>query len=676
MQRFRYLVAIGVGAAIALSFTESGALQQEVPSLPKNGKEASCLGDTQRHSQTGEEQPKGVLSPVHCSLDAINNQPAASPVQGSGNSPSRDVQSAALPKKIAAPKTSTKATVAQENRPASPTVVDSIFPKLAPKTSTKATVAQGNRPASATVVDSIFPKSEQRQEPQPQALAEPLPKPVPAIIEPNRSANSQTSPENIRRQSEPLGGIMLVQSQPSVAPQPERNNPGTPAPEYLNPSANPLLFPTQAEEVQIKRAEVITLEQAIELGRRNNRDLQAARLTLERNQFAVQEALAAEFPTAGLVLDFTRSDSASARLSNTSLSDDNPLLNRNPISTTFNGSVQLSYDLFTSGLRPATIRASEQQVRFQELEVERLSEQVRLNVTRTYYNLQEADAQVRISRAAVANAAQILRDTVLQEQAGLGTRFDVLQTQVSLANASQDLTRALSQQLVSRRQIVQLLSLAQPANVSAVETITEAGTWDLSLEQTIVLAFKNRAELEQQLIQRNIGEQRRLIALAANRPRASLTANYNILGVLNDDAGPSQGLTIGARLQWNLFDGGAARARARQETTNIAISENNFASQRNQIRFDVEQAFFTLDANRQNIQTATFALQAAQESLRLARLRFGAGVGTNTDVINQLTELTRAQVNQLRAVLDYNRALADLQRAVSNLPDSNLFDLP
>jgi len=676
MQRFRYLVAIGVGAAIALSFTESDALQ-EVPSLPKNGKEASCLRDTQRHSQTGEEQPKGVLSPVHCSLDAINNQPAASPVQGSGNSGSRDVQSVALPQKIAAPKTSTKATVAQANRPASATVVDSIFPKAAPKTSTKATVAQANRPASATVVNSIFPKSEQRQEPQPQALAEPLPKPVPAIIEPNRSANSQTSePENIRRQSEPLGGIVLVQSQPSVAPQPERNNPGTPAPEYLNPSANPLLFPTQAEEVQIKRAEVITLEQAIELGRRNNRDLQAARLTLERNQFALQEALAAEFPTAGLVLDFTRSDSASARLSNTSLNDDNPLLNRNPVSTTFNGSVQLSYDLFTSGLRPATIRASEQQVRFQELEVERLSEQVRLNVTRAYYNLQEADAQVQISQAAVGNAAQILRDTQLQEQAGLGTRFDVLQTQVSFANASQDLTRALSQQRVSRRQIVQLLSLAQPADVSAVETITEAGTWDLSLEQTIVLAFKNRAELEQQLIQRNIGEQRRLIALAANRPRASLTANYNILGVLNDDAGPSQGLTIGARLQWNLFDGGAARSRARQETTNIAIAENTFASQRNQIRFDVEQAFFTLDANRQNIQTATFALQAAQESLRLARLRFGAGVGTNTDVINQLTELTRAQVNQLRAVLDYNRALADLQRAVSNFPDSNLFDLP
>jgi outer membrane protein TolC len=133
---------------------------------------------------------------------------------------------------------------------------------------------------------------------------------------------------------------------------------------------------------------------------------------------------------------------------------------------------------------------------------------------------------------------------------------------------------------------------------------------------------------------------------------------------------------LGAQLQWNFFDGGAARARANQQRTNIAIAETNFATQRNQVRFDVEQSFFDLSSNAQNIQTATIALSQAQESLRLARLRFQAGVGTQLEVINQQTALTRARGNRLTAILDYNRALASLQRAVSNLPDSNLFDLP
>lgn len=478
---------------------------------------------------------------------------------------------------------------------------------------------------------------------------------------------------------QPSGAVNIVaQSAAPVTPQSPQKKPETPAPQYLKPSANPLLFPTKAEEVQIRTNQPITLQQALELGRQNNRELQGAQLTLERSQFGLQEALAAEFPSATVDLDFSRSDSASGKISNAARAD-SPLsqfFNSNTVSTTFNGTLQLSYDLYTAGSRPASIRAAEKQLRFQELEVERISQQLRLNITRAYYNLQESDAQVEISQAAVTDAAQSLRDAQLQEQAGLGTQFDVLQAQVQLANANQDLTRALSQQRITRRQMVQLLSLAQPVEISAADPIEVAGNWELSLEQSIVLAFKNRAELEQQLLQRDISEQRRRIALAAVRPQATLTASYNILGVLNDDLGPAQGLALGARLRWNFFDGGAARARAKQESTSIAIAESNFAEQRNQFRFDVEQAFFSLNANRENIQTASFALERAQESLRLARLRFQAGVGTQTDVINQQTELTRARGNRLRAILDYNRALADLQRAISNLPNSNLFDLP
>lgn len=475
----------------------------------------------------------------------------------------------------------------------------------------------------------------------------------------------------------PLGAVNIVQSPAPTTPQPSSAQPENNASESLNPSPNPLLFPTQPEEVQIQSTQSITLQQALELARRNNRELQTAQLTLERERAALQEALAAEFPTAGVSADFSRTDSAQAELLNRRQANNPQFLgDQSPVSASFNTALELSYDLYTAGRRPATIRAAEEQVRFQQLEVERLSEQLRLNVTNAYYDLQEADAQVEITRAAVTDAAQSLRDAQLLERAGLGTRFDILQAQVSLANANQDLTRSISQQRIRRRQIVQLLSLAQSVEVSAADPIEVAGQWNLSLEQSIILAYKNRSELEQQLVQRDINEQQRRIALAAIRPQASLSASYNILGVLNDNEGPADGLTLGARLRWNFFDGGAARARAEQAKKNIAIAETRFANQRNQVRFEVEQAFYQLNANAQNIQTSSFALVQAEESLRLARLRFQAGVGTQTDVINQQTSLTRARVNQLTAILDYNRALAALQRAITNLPDSNLFDLP
>jgi len=48
-----------------------------------------------------------------------------------------------------------------------------------------------------------------------------------------------------------------------------------------------------------------------------------------------------------------------------------------------------------------------------------------------------------------------------------------------------------------------------------------AGLWNFTLEDSIVLAFQNRAELEQQLAQRNISEQQRRIALSSLGPQVS-----------------------------------------------------------------------------------------------------------------------------------------------------------
>jgi outer membrane protein TolC len=60
----------------------------------------------------------------------------------------------------------------------------------------------------------------------------------------------------------------------------------------------------------------------------------------------------------------------------------------------------------------------------------------------------------------------------------------------------------------------------------------------------------------------------------------------------------------------------------------------------------------------------------------LARLRFQAGVGTQTDRLNAETRLTRARGNVLIAIIGYNRALAALNRAVSNLPPGTIQPVP
>ncbi|BAZ31975.1 outer membrane efflux protein [Cylindrospermum sp. NIES-4074] len=430
-------------------------------------------------------------------------------------------------------------------------------------------------------------------------------------------------------------------------------------PENLNPNANPLQFPTKPEEVTLQGNQPITLAQALELAKRNNRDLQVSVLELERSQASLREAQAALFPTLDLTGNITNGRSASSTLAAKAAET------TAPDSTAFSGQAQLAYNIYTSGRRQATIKQAEEQVRFNELAVESRTEDIRLNVATDYYNLQQADQQVRISQSAVENAQASLRDAQALERAGVGTRFDVLRSQVNLANSQQQLTNALSQQQTSRRQLATRINLSQSVNISAADPVQIAGLWNQTLEQSIVLAYQNRPELQQQLAQRNISEQQRRQALASLGPQVSLVANYELLDQFDDKFNVSDGYSVGVRASLNLFDGGAARARASQAKANIAIAETQFAEQRNQVRFQVEQAFYTQRSNLDNVQTANVALEQAREALRLARLRFQAGVGTQTDVINSENDLTVAEGNRIRAILDYNRALTQLQRYVT-----------
>jgi outer membrane protein TolC len=765
MQTFRHFVAVGVGAAIALSCIESDASKKLPFSLQSASKPSEKLD-----AQPGVALAQGGLT------ESLSTAPKSGPLVDGWNAPMSSLGVlAAVPSNtpvLAPPQTTELVVQKQANSKPAETVAsaavktqEDVNPQVPSQTSTASVtslppvgknedsvlVAVGNTllgtgetaiaanqeptaPENAGVpnLSASAAGSSKAQQPETEISAiivdayqnQPTIATPFNILKPTQETtyqpvlsqvafNNLSSPTSLAayarlqaaREFErnlvfPSLDASVAQAVASATPQPALVAQNAPPPEYLNPSPNPLLLPTRSQEVQVQTFQPVTLQQALELARRNNRDLQQSLLNLERARYGLQAALAAEFPTASVTADFNRSESAQGQISQARQGTNqqqplqplqppldvlNPLINRlnttttqdgGSASTSFSTGLQLSYDLFTSGRRPAQIRAAEQQVRFQELDVERLTEQLRLDVSNIYYNLQQTEAQVEIARAAVDDATQSLRDAVLRQQAGLGTRFDVLQAQVSLSNANQDLTRALSQLQIRRRQLTQLLNLSQTVEVSAADPIGVAGQWNLSLEQSIVLALKNRAELEQQLIQRDINEQQQIIALAATRPQVSLTAGYNIVGVLNDAVGPRGGLSLGAGLRWNFFDAGEARARANQARTDIAIAENTFAEQRNQIRLAIEQAFFDLNSSAQNIQTATFALGQAQESLRLARLRFQAGVGTQTDVINQQTELTRARGNRITAILDYNRALASLQRAVSNLPDSNLFDLP
>ena len=237
---------------------------------------------------------------------------------------------------------------------------------------------------------------------------------------------------------------------------------------------------------------------------------------------------------------------------------------------------------------------------------------------------------------------------------------------LNLLDDSTELTNSQGQQRTARKKLAQLLSFDDTTEFQAADAVRQLGSWDKNLEQSILLAFEQRSEIRQQAVRKQLVSFQDEIR-GDDSAQVNLFANYNLGKTISNNSPVQDGYSLGARLSWNFFDGGGSAARNNRRRINDDISDSQLITARNQVRFEVEQAFNSLDTNLKNIATSTQSLQQAEESLKLARLRFQAGVGTQTDVIQAQTELAKARGNRITAILNYNRALSTLRTATEQV---------
>jgi outer membrane protein TolC len=435
------------------------------------------------------------------------------------------------------------------------------------------------------------------------------------------------------------------------------------------PISAPLVVPTTPSQVKIERTQSITLEEALEIANRSNRDVIQAQISVDRGQAVLREAEAARLPTVTASGSYTFNDSAQTRLSNIAQANSNSLFSsdNSTISQPVTGTVGLNYNIFNSGLVESNVKVAENQLRIAELELNRITQTVKIAIVTAYYNLQNTDENVRIQQKSVENSQRSLKDTQALERAGVGTKFDVLQSQVQLANSQQSLLDAQANQLISRRELARQIEYPSNLDLAAADKIEPVSPWKLSVEDTIILALRNRSELDTQRLQREVARDRARANIARIGPQVSLFANVDTADNFSQPGGFAFGYRLGANVSISLFDGGVASAQVDQSKADQALAESRFQQSANQVRFDVEQAFINSQSRRKQIDTATKAVEQSTEALRLARLRLSAGVGTQLEVIRAEDDLTRADVNRLQAIIGFNQSISDLQRAVNGL---------
>ncbi|MGA7954003.1 MAG: TolC family protein, partial [Gloeobacterales cyanobacterium] len=444
------------------------------------------------------------------------------------------------------------------------------------------------------------------------------------------------------------------------------------------PPDEPLVVPTDPKEVEIERIQPLTLKEALEIANRKSPPIIQARLAVEKAKAQLDGAVAAGYPTVGAQLGYTYIDSALLRVFNqvpltpgelrvNTFSGTTTSTFNSTITQPVNGSLFVNYNLYTSGQVQANIGAAENSLRAAESDLNTVTETTRLSVATAYYAAQNADGTVSVRQQQVKNAERGLKDTQAKLETGVGTKFAVLQARVQLANANQSLVSAQADQATSHSELARQLSFPFNVGLSTTDEIKPAEDWKLSQTETILLALKNRSELDTQRSLRKAARDRAKAALAALGPQVNIYGSFDQADNLSLTGGVALGYRAGFNITWTLYDAGAASAQARQFDAERALAESRFTQFADQARLDVVRAYNTLKASREQIPAATLALEEAREALDLSQARLNSGITTELELIQNEDAFTQAEVNRLNAVINFNQAIVQLKRAISGL---------
>jgi len=331
----------------------------------------------------------------------------------------------------------------------------------------------------------------------------------------------------------------------------------------------------------------------------------------------------------------------------------------------------LTQPLFTGFALSTRQQLAELGVDSARLELEQVRADLTLEARLAALDLLRRRALLELARAQHEQFLRHRDDALAMERQGLIARADLLKAEVALAAAEQQKTRAEADVSLAKSRLNQLMGRPEATPVQLTTPASPADS-DPDLAFLQDEAVRRRPVMRQFDLEITKAEKAVRLARAPFYPQAALVAAYqrdgqDLLAEENDYRN-DENAVVGLRLSWNLFHGGADRARAAAATSRLRAVSFLRADVEKQVRLQVEQAWRDLEVAIKNLATARQAVDQARENHRLSELQFKEGLIPIADLLEARSLQTEAETRLLEARYGLLAARARLDRAVGNSP--------
>lgn len=439
------------------------------------------------------------------------------------------------------------------------------------------------------------------------------------------------------------------------------------------PSESKVIIPLRSLE-RPAGVRQMTLQEALELGQTQNplvrtaiEDVEQARATYEQQKTQKRPKLVLENSTTVQPERSINTEPLLEKL-NRPINFPDKLVLLSPVTDQFRLSLQLL--LTTFGKVENQIAASFLQidVELANLDVDRLN--LAYSIKQAFFEKLNADATVEVSRLNLSVANQNLDDTRALFDQGVMSRYDILQAEIEVTRAVENLAQNLTAVDTATADIANVLA-ERKFNVQPIAPTPVAVDPEIELPSLESFALDHRPEMRVVDYNRAVAQKLLDAAYGESNPTVTLAANYQT--AFGQSLSPVDVPSLTLTIQWQIFDGGYRKARIQEAESVLRQLDDTQETLENNILLDVDKRWLSLQQTAFNVTTAEQQLSNSLEYYDMARRRYLNGLATTLEVSEALRNLIEARARLVETRFNRDLAFAKLEQSLGqDVPERHL----
>ena len=421
-----------------------------------------------------------------------------------------------------------------------------------------------------------------------------------------------------------------------------------------------IVFSLVGLQVTAQEKRPITLNEAIDLGIKNSKQLKNSQAKIEEATASLKEALNNQLPDAKLSASYLW-------LSNANV--DMKLKSNNPgggggttptISRAGYAIANASVPVFAGGRIRYGIEASRFLEEATRLDADNNKEEVIQNTIEAFVNLYKAKSSVSLVQENLAEAQQRVKDFSNLEKNGLLPRNDLLSAQLQASNFELGLLDAENNWRLANVSVNILLGLPENLELVPDSSMIDQNFSVKTLDDYLQTAYTNRKDLAALDLRKKASESAIRSAKGEYYPSLAVSGGY-IAADIPEVITITNALNIGVGVSYNIGSLWETKAKVQQAEARAKQAAIGESQLNDDIRLDVNHAYLNFLSSQKKIEVYEKAVEQAIENYRIVKNKHDNNLETTTDLLDANTKQLLERMNLIfakaEAVVAYNKLL-------------------